>query len=390
MNIIEYDFSSLLESFELLKANKQTPDIMQTIKGELNRFFEDSNCKEVIFTTNTDKMFFGIKIVPMLDADDIYDYIIDDEKLRVDKYIVEFDSKLFDPVMDLSAQELLTLLIREVSHLVGSSQPIEDMRNALHIYLAENRTTIKISQSIHYKEILAYGLKDYLAKAQSIFYNGDKTDVIADEFILAYGFMPYLESAYDKIFNNNNIKLYENCNVSKFIVFSWTLDLYRNIRTRRVGAIRTLNELKTLTASRLERMEMDNVIRRIQRIDDDSVLVEGARMDSLKIKIKEKLKKARLNNLRMIDSTFYELSMQVKNVEDENDALYLMRQINTNLSVIDEYRNSTDCDDYEKERWNAVYEKFMQLRDKLTDTVVYKNKQYGLFVNYPEIVENRY
>ena len=389
MNIIEYDFSSLLESFELLKANKQTPDIMQTIKGEINRFFEDSNCKEVIITTNTDKMFFGIKIVPMLDADDIYDYIIDDEKLRVDKYIVEFDSKLFDPVMDLSAQELLTLLIREVSHLVGSSQPIEDMRNALHIYLAENRTTIKISQSIHYKEILAYGLKDYLAKAQSIFYNGDKTDVIADEFILAYGFMPYLESAYDKIFNNN-IKLYENCNVSKFIVFSWTLDLYRNIRTRRVGAIRTLNELKTLTASRLERMEMDNVIRRIQRIDDDSVLAEGARMDNLKIKIKEKLKKARLNNLRMIDSTFYELSMQVKNVEDENDALYLMRQINTNLSVIDEYRNSTDCDDYEKERWNAVFEKFMQLRDKLTDTVVYKNKQYGLFVNYPEIVENRY
>lgn len=389
MNIIEYDFSSLLESFELLKANKQTPEIMQTIKGELNRFFEDSNCKEVIFTTNTDKMFFGIKIVPMLDADDVYDYIIDDEKLRVDKYIVELDSKLFDPVMDLTPQELLTLLIREVSHLVGSSQPIEDMRNALHIYLAENRTTIKISQSIHYKEILAYGLKDYLSKAQSIFYNGDKTDVIADEFILAYGFISYLETAYDKIFNNN-IKLYENCNVSKFIIFSWTLDLYRNIKTRRVGAISTLNELKTLTASRLEKMEMDNVIRRIQRIDDDSVLSEGARMDNLKIKIKEKLKKARLNNLRMIDSTFYELSMQVKNVEDENDALYLMRQINTNLSVVDEYRNSEDCDDYEKERWNAVFEKFMQLRDKLTDTVVYKNKQYGLFVNYPEIVENRY
>ena len=389
MNIIEYDFSSLLESFELLKANKQTPEIMQTIKGELNRFFEDSNCKEVIFTTNTDKMFFGIKIVPMLDADDVYDYIIDDEKLRIDKYIVELDSKLFDPVMDLTPQELLTLLIREVSHLVGSSQPIEDMRNALHIYLAENRTTIKISQSIHYKEILAYGLKDYLSKAQSIFYNGDKTDVIADEFILAYGFISYLETAYDKIFNNN-IKLYENCNVSKFIIFSWTLDLYRNIKTRRVGAISTLNELKTLTASRLEKMEMDNVIRRIQRIDDDSVLSEGARMDNLKIKIKEKLKKARLNNLRMIDSTFYELSMQVKNVEDENDALYLMRQINTNLSVVDEYRNSEDCDDYEKERWNAVFEKFMQLRDKLTDTVVYKNKQYGLFVNYPEIVENRY
>jgi hypothetical protein len=102
------------------------------------------------------------------------------------------------------------------------------------------------------------------------------------------------------------------------------------------------------------------------------------------------MRKNRLNNLRNIDSTYYELNLQVRNVEDENDALYLMRQINTNIAIIDEYKNSPDCDDIEKAKWNQTMDKFTQLRDKLSSSVVYKNKNYGLFVNYPDIVENRY
>lgn len=387
-NIIEYDFSSFINSFINIKTGNCTPEDLQSLKNELNRFFEDSKCKEVIYTTNVDKMFFGIKIIPTIDADNIYDYLAGDDRKRIDKYIVEFDSKLFDPIMDLTPTELAAILLREVSHIIGSSEPVENARNVLNIYLAENRSHIKVSQSIHYREILAYGFKDYISKAQSIFYTSDISEILGDEFIISYGFGDDLSSAYNKLFSNN-IKLYENCNTSKFIVFSWTLDLYRNIRTRRVGAINTLNNLKSLTASRLERMEMDNVIRRINRIDDDSILTESSK-NTIRVKIKEKLKKARLNNLRTIDSTFYEISMQVRNVEDENDALYLLRQINNSISIIDEYRNSEDCDIYEAEKWNQIMDKFIQLREKLTSTVVYKNKNYGLFVNYPEIVENRY
>ncbi len=387
-NIIEYDFSSFLQFFLNIKNGSCTPNDLQTLKNELNRFFEDSKCKEVIYTTNVDKMFFGIKIVPMIDADNIYDYLADDEQKRISKYIVELDSKLFDPIMELTADELTAILLREVSHIIGSSEPVEDARNTLNIYLAENRTHIKVSNSIHYKEILAYGFKDYISKAQSMFYISDTSEILGDEFMISYGFGDAISSAYNKVFSNN-IKLYENSNISKFIVFGWTLDLYRNIKTRRISAIHTLNNLKLLTASRLERMEMDNVIRRINRIDDDSVLNESTK-SIIRVKIKEKLKKARLNNLRTIDSTFYEISMQVRNVEDENDALYLLRQINNSISIIDEYRNSEDCDEYEAERWNQMMDKFIQLREKLTSTVVYKNKNYGLFVNYPEIVENRY
>ena len=389
MTRIDYDFSTFLDVFNKMKLiGTPTSEDLRVIKDELNKFFKDSKCKEVLYTTNIDKMFFGIKLVPLIDADDIYEYLIEDEPSRLDTYVVELDSHLLDPILDLSAMELLSILIHEVGHLIGDSSPIENARKALDAYLTANKDHIKISQSIHYKELLAYGLKDYLSKAGSMFYINDPTEIMGDELAAAYGLSDSLTSAYGKI-NKNNIKLYENSEISRFITFSWVLSVYKNLRIRRVGTIRTLNRAIQLTGSRLEKMEMENVIRRIKRIDDDSLL-EGSTMDTIRQKLKEKMRKARINNLRTIDNTFYELNMQVRNVEDENDALYLMRQINSSISVIDEYRNSVDCDEYEKEQWNKAMDKFSQLRDRLSKTVVYKNKNYGLFVNYPDIVENRY
>ena len=389
MTRIDYDFSTFLDVFNKMKLiGTPTSEDLRVIKDELNKFFKDSKCKEVLYTTNIDKMFFGIKLVPLIDADDIYEYLIEDEPSRLDTYVVELDSHLLDPILDLSAMELLSILIHEVGHLIGDSSPIENARKALDAYLTANKDHIKISQSIHYKELLAYGLKDYLSKAGSMFYINDPTEIMGDELAAAYGLSDALTSAYGKI-NKNNIKLYENSEISRFITFSWVLSVYKNLRIRRVGTIRTLNRAIQLTGSRLEKMEMENVIRRIKRIDDDSLL-EGSTMDTIRQKLKEKMRKARINNLRTIDNTFYELNMQVRNVEDENDALYLMRQINSSISIIDEYRNSVDCDEYEKEQWNKAMDKFSQLRDRLSKTVVYKNKNYGLFVNYPDIVENRY
>lgn len=382
---INYDFSEFLNTFaDMKQRHTATPSDLKVLKDELNKFFKDSTCKEVLYTNNTDKMFFGMKIIAMIDADDIYDYLVEDEPVRIGKYIIEIDSHLLNPILDLTERELLAILLHEVGHMVGDTTPIENARRELNSYLAANKDHIRIAQSIHYKEFLAYGLKDYLSKQQSMFYTSDASEILADEFAMSYGFSNDLSHAYSKI-TSNNMKLYENSEVSKFAVFAWTLNLYNNLKTRRIGALHTLSRAKQLTGSRLEKLELDNVMRRIKRIDDD-ILVEASSIHS---KLREKLKKHRLNNMRTIDSTMYELSMQIRNVEDEDDALYLMRQLNNNIAIIDEYKNSPDCDNQEVQKWNNLMDKFIQLRDKLSSTVVYKNKTYGIFVQYPDIVENR-
>lgn len=388
---IEYDFIPLMETFENVKKSYTAkPEHLRAIKAELNKFFSDAECKDVLYTNNTDCMFFGIKIIPILDSDDIYDYLIDDEPKRVEKYIVEIDSHLLNPVADLTAMELVAILIHEVNGMVGDSSAIENSRNALNLYLSTNGEYIKISKSIHYKEILTFGLKDYMSKTNSIFYNFNPSETYANEFMAAYGLTDHLISGYHKL-DYDNMKLYADMEISKFIVFSWALSLYKNLRIRRIGSIHTLARAKELTGSRLEKMEIDNIISRIKRIDDDTIIVESSGLiSSVRAKVKEKMRKNRINTLRMIDSAFYELNMQIRNVEDENDALYLMRQINTNISIIDEYRTSIDCDEYERSKWDQAFVKFEELRDRLSRTITYKTKNFGIFIDYPDIVENRY
>ena len=390
--VIRYDFNGFISTFESMKDKcSATPSDLVNIKSELNKFFSDSDCKEVIYTTNTDKMFFGLKIIPMINPDDIYKYIVEDEPERLDRYIVEIDSKLLDPIMNLSSYELLAILLHEVSNIVNDTFPIENARNALNSYLSSNREHVKITQSVHYKEILAYGLKDYLSKARSMFYTNDLSDILANDFAHMYGFENDLVSAYEKI-SKNNIKLYENSEVSKFIVFSWALSIYRNLRIRRVGAIKTLSRAMLLSGSRLERMEMENVIRRIKRIDDD-ILIESARDDAIVRKVEEKMKKLRmkrLNNIKYIDNHFYELNLRIRNVQEEEDALYLMREINSSIAVVDEYLNTDGIDEYERDMYTKIINKFQMLREKLSNSTIYKGQQYGMFVKYPDIVENRY
>ena len=185
---IEYDFTELMNVFYSIKsAYTAKPDHLRAIRAELNKFFSDAECKDVMYTNNTDNMFFGIKVLPMLDSDDIFDYMISDEPIRVEKYIVEFDSHIFNPIVNLSSAELMALLLHEVNGVIGDASPIENARNALNIYLASNGEHIKISKSVHYKEILTFGLKDFMSKTNSIFYNFNTSETYADEFAAAYG-----------------------------------------------------------------------------------------------------------------------------------------------------------------------------------------------------------
>lgn len=382
--MIKYDFTNLADAISRLKnkLNVNTSDL-KTIKNELNKFFTDSNCKEVLYTTNIDRMFFGIKVMPIISTTSIYDLISDNDPYRIDTYMIEFDSKLFDPILNLDIEKIVSILLYEVSRLVNDSTPMENARDTLNAYLYDNKDNIKISDSIHYKDILGFGLRDYLSKVNSFFYIEDSDIFYSNEFLNAYGLAYDLGMAHDIIYRNFG-SIYANAQVSKFAIFAWTLSVYRNLKIRRVGAINTLTRASAFTASRIEQTEYENMVKRIKHIDDNMVLES-----TIKERIAEKKRKHRLNNLKMIEGTYCELLMQIKNVEEEADALYLMRVINNNISILDDYAMEEQDEDM-RQKWIKVLEQFKAMREKLANTAVYKNKNYGIFVNYPDIVENRY
>lgn len=388
MRRINYDFSYLEDIFDdALEHAKLSSNNLRGIKKELNNFFRDSKCEQVYYTENTDKMFFGIKVYARIDADKIYEYLMGTDDIRISAYTLEYDSHLFNPTLGLTAKEIVALTLHEIGHVVNDTTPIDNARKYLDEYLAKNHETLKMSDSYHYREILAYALKDFIAKQGSSFYASSVDEVLADDFVRMYGYSEYLDSAMQSILQNQN-NLYSKTDVDKFSVFMWTLSIYKDLGSRRIGAIRTLNRAKALTGSALEKMEIQNVIRRISRVDD-AALMEASGINFSQ-KIKSRMKKMRADTMKSLEDDFYELNMRIRNVEDEDDALYLMRQINTRISLIDDYVNSEDLSASEAKRWGETLDKFKRIRDELSNTMVYKGKSYGLFVPYPEIKENNY
>lgn len=377
MERIKYDFSELRKIMFNLKSD-QSPNRLNQLKNELNRFFKDSRCRDVIYTNNTDKLFFGMSVIPLVTGDQAVSILQSDRPERFSEYYLEIDSKLFNPILNLTTDELVAILLHEVGHVVNTPEPVEKIRTAIDIYLAKNKESLVISDSVHYKEILAYGIKNSVRKLTSIF-EYENEEIIADEFVVMCGFGPDLETAFRKIVKNAGRI---NRDVSnKLIVMQWTLRLYKNVKLERISAIRMLNKGKQMTGSRLEIREMENVIRRLNKIDDDALL-EAAVHEAKGLS--EIIRNIKVKGMRDLEDDLYEYNMRINNIDDEDTALIILRQINLRISIIDDYITTTPgISDYERERWTNLRIKYNLLRDNLAKRKVSK-KMYGLWVQYPE------
>lgn len=364
---------------------KLCPKSAADIKSALNKIFKDTECTAVYITQNTDKMMFGVKVMPDIDSDKVYEYLMGNENVRIKKYSVEIDSKFIDLIhlaksndSETCCKDVSAVLLYEIDRVIGSPTPMDNARNFLNSYLADNKESLSISNSIHYKEILTYGLKDFISKNNSFFYTKSSSEILANEFITACGLCDNIEEA-QQILLDSNAKFYEDSEIAQITVFAWTLRLYKALRFRRVGALKMLSKAKLLTPSRIERAELENVYRRITRIDDEALL------ESVASAVKNKLNRLKAKEIRSIADEYYELNMRSRNVEDEADALYLMRQINNKISILSEYLNSEGLSERDKNTTFESLRRFQDLRDNLSKKTVYRSKAFGIYIDYPEL-----
>lgn len=375
--VLDYNFSAfdaIMYNFIYEKPNaKNTRDLQR----ELNKFFKDCRCLEVIYTEN-DNMFFGMRVIPVIDAATANRIIQTDDTIRIDKYYLELDSKLFEPILDFTPSELTAIVLHEVGHMVNDTQPIEELRRCIDVYLARNNEVIKISDSVHYSEILAYGMRDALVKITSIFETDD--EVLADEFVVTCGYGDKLATALDKIVKNGfKINAQQS---NKMVTLSWVLRLYKDVKLRRIPAIRTLQKAKSMTSSTFQKREYDGVIKRLNRIDDEA-LIESVIREG---KISNKFRELKWNNIKGILDDTYEISMRMRNTDNQDEALQILRQINSNLSIIEDYLGSEpEISDDKKDKLYKTQADLLKLRDDLAKKVTYKEKYFGIYVNYPDI-----
>ena len=114
---MQKDDTALFESigelrYELmqLKVDPDNSALLSSIKRILNDIFDDSKCEDVIFTNNTDKIFFGLTVMPVFnDSQQVVDIVLNSTNFAISKYRVEIDSKLLENYKGLNIDEITTI-----------------------------------------------------------------------------------------------------------------------------------------------------------------------------------------------------------------------------------------------------------------------------------------
>lgn len=377
---MNYDFSNLSGAIAQLSYDCNKKLVLEKIKSELNLFFKDFKCTEVVYTENTDNEFFGIQILPMFLSVDAMRSIFDpDSTTSFHHYLLEFDSKLFNG--DFTARQITALLIHDINKLIGTGI-IKDMMFMMdHIAICKGVEVKPDKIFMHNEKFLLFTLQDTARKMTSAFEYISADLSLADDFTRSYGLnKDYEDGMFGIKACRNNLKdqiccasLTMNWFVEKFMFLSpW---MHKDILDDFRDAIR-------FTGSKLVRRMINHVI-------DDLSTVRCEREKMYYTTLTESAKKRmslasqiKYSGLKSLEDDVYEYRMRIKNVETENDAIYIVRQINNRMGIISDYLENEELSDMDRERFFKLYDKYDGLREELSKKAIYNRKMYGLFVDY--------
>lgn len=376
-----YNFSKFELIMTEIKSRGPSPQVLRQLKDELNKFFKDTKCEEVLFTNNTDKMFFGMCVLPRIHDEDI-SHILEGKPRRYDKYYLEIDSKLLSPILGLTSRELVAILLHEVGHVINDTTASREISKAMNVYIAKQGVTITNKDIGENGHVLTLGILRAIRRLTSIFEKNDE-EYIADEFVVKCGYGSDLEKAYDKITTNRD-KINDNTN--NFIVLLWGLTIFKDLSLRRRSVLKQLEEAKDSEGSKLFANKYEysiNILRKaVSRVNDHMI-----RPDS-EIYIKENgfIRKLKFSSLKSLEEDLYEFKIKINGIEDQDEALNILRSINMRITLIEEYTNSTEgLSQAELDKLTSLSNKYQAMRDDMVRKGNYDKNIYGLFIKYPEI-----
>ena len=375
---------------------------LESLRKELNKFFKDSNCKEILFT-RSDSLFFGMCVYPIITKELCVEILQDEKPVRFDQYAIEIDSKILHPSLDITPREMVAMILHEVGHIVNDPNPVNEVRKAIALQLTKSGDSLNIPKTAQYYTIISYGIKDTIRRLTSMFFIYKNGEVLADEFVHMCGFGDNLNNIFDKICKSG-MKINEPT-ANKLVSLAWTLSVYKQVKLKRIPALKLLNKMKSITGSLLEKREMEIVENAIKTIDDANIqeccditnkdnyyIFTEDKKEIKQSKYAELRKAATLKNIKKFEQDVYEYKMRIRHIADEDDAYYLMRMINTRISVLEDFLEHERLSEHEHKRWCKLLDQYYSLRDELSNKTTYRYdfSQSLISVNYPQIKPERY
>lgn len=362
-----YDIAVSLKESGSVENSLDTSELT----AALNKIFPDKQCVTVIVTDNFDNIPFGIHVSPTITNVDLMTILVDTEEFSIDRYTVEIDSKIFEILDD---SDMIAAYLLDTIAGVIDPETITTLRAIIDVTLDYTGTTININQSANYAAVLIYGIKNQIRKIVNC---SDKFNVESDPD--EFDIKEILTSVALKI----NDRWYEvDGGDPKMSALAWVLNVYTNLDTEYKDATETLNNAKPLTGSELEKIEIDKVIKSLRRASAESLTESAHILQEFKgLSLFRNLKQ---NGLRGIEDDLYEYKVRVRNCTDQSEAIYIMRCINSRLSILEDYLyNTPQISDSERARWQSDIDAYRALRVELgKKRYMEADKNFNAFLNF--------
>jgi len=368
-----------------------TPDmsILEDLKAAINNVFDDNHCINVLYTNNTDKQFFGIRINPNMSPSDAAVILTTDEKVKLNKYQIEFDSKLFD--IGLNETELAAVTVYEISSMMDDYDIFDKIRLEVDKIMLKNEDVVRIRESVNYAQLVIFAIKDTLFKLSSLLFVENPDDLTMNTSIQACNLESYVVSARQKI-DSSMQGLGESLRSPSAVILNWMFTMYRNMNIYSGVVKNTLKDSRDFTASRLEIAEIEKTLTSIDRIEGN-VLEESVSLNEFfeqknvsSLNEFSLFKSLKRNGLRGIENDLYELALKVKNCTEPTEAYGIMRSISTRLGILEDYLATEAMNDNERKHWEYVCNQYRELRIALSKKK-FKDRMYGLFIDYDKLDE---
>ena len=339
----------------------------------LNKIIEDKDCVNFVTTNNTDKPLFGIYVNPTITDETIVNIIFDPKDIELTRYAVEVDLKLFDI---LTPEDLCAYLIEDITTCT-SAVTVNTVRELFNEIIENNAVTINFKNSVNFSQLLAFGIKDTIRKVGSLLYKPED-EAGVNEYAKAFGYDNAIVAIASKIHNNEYVV---NSNFNpKLSVLSWVITVYDDPATNYKLMIDTLTTAYDISGSKLEKDEIQKTITSLRRATNETLT------EATVVRLREGLsvfKNLKQNGLRSLEDDLYEYKIRIKNCETEEDAMYILRQINTRINILEDYLYNTDgLRESEVNRWTNVINAYKELRIELGKKKIVDHKRYGIYVDY--------
>ena len=389
INRVSY-FNDLISLCRVIKNTATSEDFIDCssiessidkIQKTLNNIFPTKECNEVIFNTeNYGKIPFGIMVNPNISCEQLGMLLLNDNINNdiLERYSVEIDSNIFNI---LAAEEVAAYIVEEVYGIV-SPDTVTLVMALIDKSICRTGIDIRCRDIVYDDKfpIILYGIKDVIQKTGSLL-NKNSELIGANVFAKAFDTETEIKNVVDKIKSVYGIMI-NNDSIDRTSLFIRLIDFCSDFETNFNMIRDAMIKAKSFSVSILQKRDIDFVLKYIDSCVDESAINENYNIMLESIPFFSKLKR---KGLKQIEDDLYEFQIRVKNCEVQEDALYILRQINSRIAILDDYAMSSDISDYERDKYIDLVMKFRKLREEIGKKNVKYKKSYGIFVDYDKL-----